>query len=232
MQVYITTTTRLQCAFASESWRTIPFLVYPKSPIDELIDILLYLPCCLAIETQLKSLDGDDDTDLREKLTKKLSDLLEQPIASLSEWWTKHHADMSKGHDSSISLTMPTATTIPSPESFTSPVVATTLAYYSTAQILATCLFAITVPSSQLSELILHHISVALSAIKYHHACGPYSGGTFMMVYPIKVILFYSPSSKQREDMQQFLWAWGQERGVEGVCMNGAPMPKRPGLVS
>jgi hypothetical protein len=230
VQVYITATLRSQCVFASEVWRTIPFFVHPKLPIDELIDILLYLPSCLAIEVQLKSLDRDDDANLREELTKKLTDQLQQPMADLSEWWAKHHTDLFKDHDSSVSFAIPR--TVPSPESFTSPMAATTLAYYSTAQVLVTQLFTLTAPSSLLDELIIRHASLALSAIAYHRVCGPYSGGTFMMIYPMKVILFCSPCPNQREDTQQALLAWGQERGVEGVCVSGAPMWQRPGRVS
>jgi hypothetical protein len=205
--------------------------VRPKSPIDELIDILLYLPCCLAIETQLKSLNGDDNRTLREELAKKLIDQLEQPIVSLSVWWTKHHADIIEYHNSSMPFTISTMT-VPSPELFKSPIAATTLVYFSTVQVMITRLLAITTPSSQLDKLIIHYISFALSAISYHRAYGTYSGGTFMLIYPMKVFLFQSPCPNQRKVVQQLLLAWGQERGVEGVCANGAPVMQRPGHVS
>jgi hypothetical protein len=197
-----------------------------------LIDILLYLPYCLAIETQLNALDANSDMVLRQRLTKKLADLLEQPINGLSAWWIKHHAYMTKYDDSSSSFILPTTATVPSPESFTPPIAATSLAYYYSAQAITICLSAITAPSEQLNELLDHHISFVLSAVKYHRACGQYSGGTFMMIYPIKVVLFRSPCPNQREDIKQVLLDWGRERGVEGVCMSGAPMWHRPGLVS
>ena len=53
-----------------------------------------------------------------------------------------------------------------------------------------------------------------------------------MMIYPMKVVLFRSPCPDQREEILRDLLAWGQERGVEGVCVSGAPLWQRPPRIS
>jgi lysylphosphatidylglycerol synthetase-like protein (DUF2156 family) len=53
-----------------------------------------------------------------------------------------------------------------------------------------------------------------------------------MMIYPIKVALFRSPCPNQRDELTQALFDWGRERGVEGVCMGGAPLWHQPDSVS
>jgi hypothetical protein len=225
--VYITTTTRSPCAFSSDEWRTVPFLLQQKLPIDELVDILLYLPRCLVIETRLNDPDADSDRTARRQLTEKLADLLKQPIDRLSAWWSKHYHDQIM--DIPSSLTSARTDTAPSTEAFTSPLAATSIAYYYSAKVVATCLSDLVAPSEQSYEILVHDISVILSTVKYHRVCGPFSGGTFMMIYPIKVALFRSPCPDQRAEITQALLDWGRERGVEGVCSSGAPLWHQPG---
>jgi hypothetical protein len=222
---------RTPCAFASDAWLTIPFLKQPKLPIDELVDVLLYLPHCLTIETQLKGLAADD-VSLRQRLKKKLAELLQRPINSLSAWWSTHQAPMMKHDGIPSSSGFPTLGTSPSPDSFTSPLAATSVAYYCSAQAIATCLSDLAAPFKQCDELLVRYISFILSAVEYHRACGQYSGGTFMMIYPIKVALFRSPCPHQKEELRKALLDWGRERGVEGVCTSGAPLWHQPGRVS
>jgi hypothetical protein len=156
---------RSQCAFASDEWRTVPFLLQPKLPIDELIDILLYLPRCLVIETQLKALDAYSDPAVRRQLTKKLSDLLKQPTNSLSAWWSKYNHDHMMDIPNSTTAGTDAASTT---EAFVSPLAATSVAYYYSAQAIVTCLSDLAAPSKQSYELLVHDISVILSAVKYH----------------------------------------------------------------
>jgi hypothetical protein len=228
MKVYITTTMRSPCAFASEEWQTVPFLLESKLPIDELVDILLYLPHCLAIETQLKALHADSDGHIRQRLKTKLSGLLKQPIDSLSAWWMKHNHSHMKKHDDTATSSTTAKADLAYTEAFTSPLAATSVAYFHSAQAIITSLSDLVESSKQSCELLVHDMSVIISAAEYHRARGNYSGGTFMMIYPIKVGLFRSPCPNQREELTKVLLDWGRERGVEGVCSSGAPLWHQP----
>ena len=155
--------------------------------------------------------------------------MLKQPIDSLSAWWSKYNHDHMMDIPSSTTAGTVAASTT---EAFVSPLAATSVAYYYSAQAIVTCLSDLVAPSKQSYELLVHDISVILSAIKYHRVRGLFSGGTFMMIYPIKVALFRSPCPNQREELTQALFDWGRERGVEGVCMGGAPLWHQPDSVS
>lgn len=191
--------------------------------MDELVDILLCLPICLSIEAQLDILNMDvaEDIVLHQELSKQLFSQLQYPVENLARWWNKYHGATIDDKDNSAT-SAPSLAAQPQ-DLYSSPMDATLRAYYSSAQIITNHLVAVVAPSKRLvsDELIIHQGSVVLSAVAYHRTYGIFSGGTFVMIYPLKTALFRSPSPEQRQDSIRALLEWGQERGVEGVCVSG-----------
>ena len=72
-------------------------------------------------------------------------------------------------------------------------------------------------PEPNKQRIVVHSASI-LEAVKFHESQGPNSGGSIVMVFPMKVVRRATPSNAQRDQAQAALDRWGETRGVDGIC--------------
>jgi hypothetical protein len=216
-QVYISATVGKPSIFASEEWCNIPFALTRKSALDQLVDILLWIPHMMDTRSQWAEVK---DTILpeAEMLRQQLIIQVEETVDRLSEWWTSHGPAIFDDYDYAHYVQDWNWT----PPEFHDATVATTIAFYNTASIFLQHLQRIGLGMSTEHQLTMHASSV-LAAARFHQSRGPQSGGTFMMVYPLKSVCMMTPDEEQRREAQEILLEWGMERGIEGTCRVAAP---------
>ena len=81
-QAYVAMTTNKTHVFASQPWLTIPFEKRLKSPIDELVDIILSLPSCLVLGEEISAQVSRNFSVAEERLRKYARDI----ISRLDYW--------------------------------------------------------------------------------------------------------------------------------------------------
>lgn len=77
---------------------------------------------------------------------------------------------------------------------------------YDAANIIAPKLHAAALPTPEIRDkrMMFHGASI-LASVGYHESQGPFSGGSFSMVFPIKIIFLLSPSDWQTQTAQETL---------------------------
>lgn len=175
--------------------RNAPFVGQTKSPLDELIDLLLQLPDYLAIFDELELADTifDDLLDLRQCLCARADAILKQ----LFDFQHKFACHMkTDGSDDSFD------------PSFT--------AYYHSAAMI--CLRYYSVASR---TRYIHATQLNLHAETILHCCtmlnvqGVCSRGSYIMVYALKVVSMMATSWEIRKLAQDIIREWESEREVE-----------------
>ena len=215
--------------FASEPWTTIPFSLHPKVPIDKLIDVLLQLPGCTPLFNNMTVSQGQDPWR-SESIRVELFDRAQGILSQLDQFWTQHkldidpyyhrrvHANFSLREEGSPSIgdTLGASSGgLPFRDSFR----ATFTAMYDAANICALRYLSATssAPEKYYQRMMAHAASI-LASVAYHEAQGPSSGGTFSMVFPVKIACLMSPSEEQRSSAREALFRWGSNRGVNDIC--------------
>jgi hypothetical protein len=190
------------------------------------VDILLEIPQCLALSSRLEALELMDQVSAG-AIKQELARQIQSPICKLSQWWSLHREEVfgDYSYDEYIEPAIPTVFDAPRINTFPDTATATTIAYYDTAIVFVQHLLSFVSENPAICHsLVKQHAASALAAAKYHESCGPYSGGTFMMIYPLKVICLITPCDKQRRQAQRALLTWGMTRGLEGVCKEAEPL--------
>jgi hypothetical protein len=217
--------------FALNPWCEIPFLVQPKNSLDRLVDILLWIPHCQALRTRIRALK-ETNPSASEAVRKELVRQTLILISRLSHWFSLYREEIFGDYEYSTSAETldPNAAAQSSTNifSFLDSRNIIAIAYYDSAQILAQHLLSISSSDSDTVstcyQLIKQHAASVLNIVGYHRSCGIQSGGSFIMIFPLKVICLVTPCEDQRRVASEALLAWGTERGLEGACRNAAPL--------
>ena len=220
--------------FASEPWTTIPFSLHPKVPIDKLMDVLLQLPGCASLFKNMTVSEGQDP--LRpESIRVELFDRAQGILSQLDQFWMQHkldidpyyhrrvHANSSLREEGSPSIG-DTLGAFSRGLLFRDSFRATFTAMYDSANIQALRYISATssAPEKYHQRMTAHAASI-LASVAYHEAQGPFSGGTFSMIFPVKTVCLVSPSEEQRSSAREALFRWGDNRGVNDICTVCAP---------
>lgn len=215
--------------FTSEPWTTIPFSLHPKAPIDELIDVLLQLPDCASLFNNMTVSQGQDPSR-SESVRVELFNRAQGILSQLDQFWTQHkldidpyyhrrvHANSSIREEGSQSIGDTLAASseeLP----FRDPFRATFTAMYDSANIIALKYISATssAPEKYYQHMTVHAVSI-LASVAYHEAQGPSSGGTFSMIFPVKIVCLMSPLEELRSSAREALFRWGGNRGVNDIC--------------
>ena len=212
--------------FASDEWCTVPYLQEGKQPLDKIVDILLQFPRLYAACNKMRTRRAQDR--LSDPPGYNVETQAQNLIARLQTYWQEWGNLISPGYDYSSfaersnfetdSLDWIIETTVPI--TYRDPFVATSVAMYDAAIVLANSLaWQSGAGSTELykQRIVLHCASI-LQAAAFHESLGPNSGGSIQMVFPLKVICRVTPSNDQRQQAQIALGRWGEKRGVDGIC--------------
>ena len=237
MQIYMGMTFAQPSIFASDEWCTVPYLQQGKEPLDKLGDILLQLPRLYAARNKMRTQHAQEcvSDPLGYNVEAQAQDL----IARLQAYWQECGHLLSPGYDYSNFIERTNFETDSSdwvieatvPMTYRDPFAATCIAKYDAATVLASSI----VWESRAGFLELHkqriviHCASILQAVVYHESCGPDSGGSIQMVFPLKVVSRVTPSEDQRRQAQIALRQWGERRGVDGIC-DPLVIPEREGI--
>jgi hypothetical protein len=210
--------------FASEDWCEIPFKLKQKTAWDKILDILLWMPKCLALRTRIKAL-RDSDPVACEAVCQELASELGNPISRLARWKSLYGQDILGEYDYNISVNAndPDTGSIPKTRIFSDPQRATTTAFYDVANIWIQQLTQIAT-GTPTDHIIKQHAASALAAVDFHQSLGFASGGTFSLIFVLKVLCLVTPCEIQRQEARSALLTWGERRGLGGVCSSGAPL--------
>ena len=223
--------------FASDEWCTVPYLQQGKGLLDKLGDILLQFPRIYAARNSMLAQQAQDRVldQLRYNVEAQAQDL----IARLQTCWQQCGNAIYPGYDygsfvESTNFEIESSDWIVEatvPITYRDPFVATSVAMYDAATVLANAL--IWESGAGFTELykqrIVIHCASILQAVVYHESRGPNSGGSIQMVFPLKVVCRVTPSDDQRRQAQIALRRWGERRGVDGIC-NPLVIPEREGV--
>ncbi|KAI9841166.1 MAG: hypothetical protein M1837_000954 [Sclerophora amabilis] len=214
------------CLFASEDWCTIPFFLHAKSPFDKFVDILVQLPGCLPLRIDMERLK-EEEVVASENSRRGLVMQAEKLLSLLDQFWEQHRWQVDPDYDkrwySNYLMEECGLRDVASPYGggaiFTNTFTATFTALYDAANIIVLRnLTAASSPTTGIhSRRITAHAASVLASIAYHEAAGPFSGGSFSMVFPLKVVCFLSTSERQRSAAQEALLSWGANRGMTDI---------------
>ncbi len=178
---------------ASAEWCSVPFKDRVKTPQDELVDLLLQLPECLAIFNTLPQAEAASG-DLP-ALHRNLCDKTDSILKRLETFYHQHAPYMNPDSEGTFD---PTFT------AFYHSAVVICLRYYSGAS----------QSWSRQAPRMNIHAEMILRCTSIHRAQGVYSGGSYAMIFPLKIASMIAPSSEIRSRAQKTILEWGMERGV------------------
>ena len=211
--------------FASERWCAIPFESNPKTPFDELIDILLQLPCCLPCRNDMKRLH-DDDPEISEVPRRELVTTAQDILSSLDRFW-EENSEMDQSYDERIADALPAieqncalSAVIPFKNTF----IASFISLYDAGNLIvwSYLLAASRTPEKYHSKMKAHSASI-LCSVLYHETQSPSSEVSFAMIFPVKTVHSLTPSDSQKKMAADSLLMWGSKKGLNDDSQDGAP---------
>lgn len=178
---------------------------------------MLQLPSCLPGRKQMLKLRTKNPT-ASDAAKRNLGTQLQYILNRLNQFWERHKSEIDPNYDFRIKSRVETGccTTIP----FESVFAATFTSLYDSANIIA-CNYLASIsptPNTYYWKATVHAASI-LSSIAYHESQGPKSGGSFSMLFPMRIVSLMSPSEEQKELAHETLVKWGKERGLDGVSI-------------
>ena len=213
--------------FASEEWCTVPFEQLGKRPVDTLADILLQIPEAHLLRNKMRDLRKHVD-ESSDAFSESVKDKALHIISQLGTYGLEHQDVINSSYDYSrfheiTNFQSDARSWIvedASPACFRDPFAAVTIALYDGGLVLANALAWEATPrnSKYYKERIVIHCESILSAVAYFESRGPSSGGTLLMIFPLKAACRTSPSDDQRRRVRAALAMWGTRRGVDGIC--------------
>ncbi|KAH8817128.1 hypothetical protein F5884DRAFT_778512 [Xylogone sp. PMI_703] len=215
---------------ASEPWCTIPFSVHTKSPFDRLVDLLLQLPACMPIRNTMRA-SREKDILESEILAQCLTNTAQHILSQIHALWENQKLEMDPDYDTrleTLSSHLSNPLTSNQPPPYTIPFLSSTNAYfasmYDAGNIIALgCLAAASwTPEVYLHQMAVHGASI-LNSAEYHQSQGCYNGGSFSMIFPVKLVCLLSPSESLRATAQELLLMWGRRRGLLDIVEIGVP---------
>lgn len=206
-------------ALESEGWRTIPFEYKTPSLFDTLMNILFQIPRCLRLCSRMVDLSAYD-LPASEKVKEALELKCLELIAMLDEYWETYRHELSPNYRYSW-FSGPYDGSLPNPEPkecFRDTYSAYTIAHLDGAKLILSGMLTLISPNEQCYEApMMTHSASILAAMRYQDGMGALTGGTVLMVFPLRVVVKTSPSKPQREEARAALLKWGAERGISGI---------------
>jgi hypothetical protein len=215
---------------ASELWCTVPFDQNPKAPFDELVDILLQLPTCLPCRNEMRNLQEKNPLK-SEVLRRYIGSNAKHLLCRLGEFWENNKCEIDPNYDrrreeisSHLAEYEDREKQVVCKHQFQSPSNAYITSMYDAGRVITLGLMgaASLAPNSYDRASIIHGSSILASA-EYCEAQGLFNGGSFSMIFPIKLICLLSPSEEQRTLAQSVLSKWASKRGLADSCEVAAP---------
>lgn len=224
--MYASMTTNKPHVFASKPWLTIPFENYSKSPIDELVDILLSLPGCLAIGEKVSS-EGNQDLGLIRGLRNCTLDLLSQ----LDCWHQRFCAEVMESDgrrrtllDPSTEERLATSDLVfntPERRTYRDIYTATFSAIHDAANLITFSLLLLVSPlTDQYKHRIHFHAQSILSADYFIESSGSPASAhrCFLMEFPLKTVSLWGPLQEQRDYGIRKLQSRDREGKSDSIC--------------
>lgn len=223
--------------FASDEWCTVPYVQQGKGLLDKLGDILLQFPEIYAARNSMHAHQAQNRVSDQPRYNVEAQAL--GLIARLQTYWQESRNSLYPGNDHSSFVEITDFESASSdwiientvPVTYRDPFVATCVAMYDAATVLANSL--VWESGAGFTEVykqrVVIHCASILEAVAYHESRGPSSGGSIQMVFPLKVISRVTPSDDQRRQAQIALRRWGERRGVDGIC-DPLVIPEREGI--
>jgi hypothetical protein len=216
--------------FASKQWCTVPFQFTTKTALDNLVDLLLQLPSCLPYRNEMRQ-QRDKDPDKSEVIREYLSTKAQGLQNRLHHYWEENRDRVDPEYTFRIdafSLISQDPTDSESPIPCMVPFQTTSDAYitamYDAGNIIVSGYLAATSqnPQSYYRQMTIHGASILMAAA-YHETQGLVKGGSFPMVFPIKLLCLLSPSETQKRMAQETLLRWGSGRGLTEIYEVATP---------
>lgn len=206
-------------ALESDEWRTIPFEYETPSLFDSLLNILFQIPSCLRLCSRMVDFSAYD-LPASEKVKKALELQCLGLITRLDEYWELNRHELGPNYRYSW-FSGPYDDSHPNPEPkecFRDTYSACTIAHLDAGKIILSGMLTLISPNQQCYEdLMMAHCASILAAMRYQDGVGALTGGTVLMVFPLRVVVKASPSKRQREEARAALLKWGSQRGISGI---------------
>ncbi|KAF2801614.1 uncharacterized protein BDZ99DRAFT_528339 [Mytilinidion resinicola] len=218
--------------FSTDVWNTVPFKLQPPSAFDELVGIMLQIPSCLPLRNEMQKFQGVDAV-ASELYRTYLASKSQHILLCLHQYWEQYQQYIDPNYERRMNRSSPLFGADYSPLDedviFQDSCSATYTAQYDSANIAAlTYLTAASVVPAKYERKIAQHGDSVLASIAYHELLGSFSGGSFSMILPTKIVCMMSPFESQRSTAQEALRKWGAGRGVSDICTVAAPNVLRP----
>lgn len=187
--------------FAADEWSLNPYEYVALSAFDSLLTIILHVPSCQFLYTQLSA----SSTALENENAKRAKEVIiancMKIMLKLDEYWMAHSVRFNEEpiHDH---------TSFISPKDCKQEL----CAYYASARIILNSLLALTSPNREIQQIyeeqVLQYSARVLSMISSSSDKLAAITGRLLMAFPLRVIYEYSPCSVQRQDALDALVRW------------------------
>lgn len=204
--------------FAADEWNLIPYEHITQNAFDSLFTIILHVPSCQFLYSQLPATSSDSSALENEK-TKIAKEAIiakcMEIMLKLDDYWVtcfdRFNEEPIHDHTSSENPSAIGAQFFPSKgcehEGF---------AYYASARIILNSLLALTSPNRKIQQMyeeqVLRYSAKLLSQSALEREIKAALTGKCLMGSPLRVICEYSPCSVQRQEARDILARWERRR--------------------
>lgn len=201
-----------QSPFAADGWCLIPYEHIPQTAFDSLLTIILHVPSCQFLFTQLSAsstaLGNENAKRAKEVIRAKCMDIM----LKLDDYWIAHNVRFNEEpiHDHTSCenpCNTPGVQFLP-PKDCKQEL----CAYYASARIILNSLLALISPSREIQQMyeeqVMQYSANVLSEIVLSSDRLAAMTGRFLMGFPLRVISEYSTCSVQREKALDALVRW------------------------
>lgn len=229
-------TTNKPQVFVLEPWLTIPFEERLKSPIDELVDILLTLPECLALYGKISN-----QASRCSRCIVRLQMNIPHIISRLDSWHQQYCVEIVEYDgrrriflDGSAERRLDMSELkfyAPDMRTYHDIHTAAFIAMYDAANlIIFSVLKLVSMPTDQYSHRINFHTQSILSADTFIESSGfsAPTGGAMPMIFPLKIVGLWGPHHEQRSYATAKLRKWDRQGELHGICRLAAPVSMEP----
>ena len=220
-------------AFASQPWLTIPFENRSKTPIDELVDILLSLPGCLSLGDKMLDQDNRYLSGVETSLHKHVLSIISQ----LDYWICQYCAEVVEpdgqrrtfltGSSENMLDARGLSFDAPQMRTYSDVDTAAFSAMYDAANLIAfSLLLLVSPPIDKHVHRIHFHAQSILSSddfVESNDSPAP-AGRSLLMVFPLKIASLWAPLLEQREYAVRKLQNWDREDESHSICRFAAPV--------
>lgn len=198
--------------FAVDEWCLVPYEYIAQTALDSLLTIILHVPSCQFLYTQLSALSTGLENENAKRAKEVIVANCTEIMLKLDEYWIAQNVrfDEEPIHDH---------TSCENP--FTSPGVQffppqdcqqDLCAHYAGARIILNRLLALTSPNREIQQMyeeqVLQYSAKVLSEIPLSSDRLTAMTARFLMDFPLRVIYEYSPCSVQRQEALDALIRW------------------------